>query len=102
LLGPPLVAGNRVQNLENGDEIFPSMLEAIESARASINLETYIYWSGDIGRRFADALSARARAGVAVHVLIDWVGSQRIEDSMLDGMRDAGVEIEFYRPLRWF
>ena len=50
LLGPPLVSGNRVQALYNGDQIFPSMLEAIHAARHSIDFETYIYWSGDIGK----------------------------------------------------
>ncbi|HVF64274.1 MAG TPA: cardiolipin synthase [Casimicrobiaceae bacterium] len=102
LLGPPIVAGNRVQVLLNGDEIFPSMLEAIRSARRTITFETYIYWSGDIGNAFAQALSERARAGVRVHVLLDWVGSQKIDDAMLDTMRAAGAEIELYRPLRWY
>ena len=46
----------------------------------SITFETYIYWSGDIGHEFADALAERARAGVKVHVLVDWVGSQRMDD----------------------
>jgi cardiolipin synthase len=102
LLGPALVEGNRVQNLENGDEIFPAMLEAIRGAQHSINFETYIYWSGDIGQRFAKALEERARAGVKVHVLIDWAGSQRIEDSLLDELRESGVEVELYHPLRWY
>src|SRR4029077_21004830 len=48
LLGPPILSGNRVVNLENGAEIFPAMLTAIQSARKSIDFETYIYWSGDI------------------------------------------------------
>ena len=64
LLGPPILDGNRVANLENGDEIFPAMLAAIRGARHSITFETYIYWSGDIGRKFAEALTERARAGV--------------------------------------
>src|SRR5947209_2634985 len=64
LLGPALMGGNRVETLVNGDRIFPAMLEAIRSARKSITLETYIYWSGDIGQAFAQALSERARAGV--------------------------------------
>ena len=71
------MGGNRFQELRNGDEIFPSMLAAIRGARKSITFETYIYWSGDIGKNFADALSERARAGVKVHVLIDWLGSRR-------------------------
>ena len=102
LLGPALLPGNKVDNLENGDQIFPAMLEAIEQAQHSINLETYIYWSGDIGEKFAEALEARARAGVAVHVLIDWVGSQKMEEGLLQEMKDAGVEIRYYHPLRWY
>ena len=75
LLGPPFVAGNQTQVLLNGDEIFPSMLAAIGDARESITFETYIYWSGDIGRAFAAALAKKARDGVWIHVLLDWVGS---------------------------
>ena len=93
LLGPPLLGGNRAQELLNGDQIFPDMLAAIHNAQHSITFETYIYWSGDIGRAFADALSERAKAGVKVHVLIDWVGSAKIDDAYLDEMRAAGVEI---------
>src|SRR5690606_2818248 len=102
LLGPALIGGNLVRNLENGDEIFPSMLEAVRGAERSITFETYIYWSGELGQAFADALAARARAGVRVHVLIDWAGSQRIDDALLDELRDAGVEVELYHPLRWY
>jgi cardiolipin synthase A/B len=102
LLGPALIGGNRVENLENGDRIFPPMLAAIRAAKRSINLETYIYWSGEIGREFADALKERARAGVPVHVLIDWAGSQRIEDELLEQMREAGIEIQLYHPLHWY
>ena len=102
LLGPPLIGGNQVQELINGDQIFPAMLTSIRSAQESITFETYIYWSGDIGRSFADALSERAKAGVKVHVLLDWVGSAKIDDSFLDEMRNAGVEIEkFHKPV-WY
>ena len=89
LLGPPLVAGNLAQELLNGDQIFPAMLAAIRGAQHSITFETYIYWSGDIGRDFADALAERAKAGVKVHVLLDWVGSARIDESFLDKMRSV-------------
>ena len=51
------------------------MLAAIRAAKSTITFETYIYWSGSIGREFVDALQERARAGVRVHVLLDWVGS---------------------------
>jgi len=102
LLGPPIVGGNRVANFENGVEIFPAMLAAIQGAQKSIDFETYIYWSGDIGRSFVDALSERARAGVAVHVLIDWLGSQKMEAQLVERLKSAGVEVERYHPLRWY
>lgn len=102
LLGPPIIDGNRVTNLENGVQIFPAMLEAVKAARHNINFETYIYWSGDVGREFAEALSERARAGVHVQVLIDWVGSQRMEQGLLDLMVHAGVHVERYHPLHWY
>jgi cardiolipin synthase len=102
LLGPPLEAGNRAETLLNGDQIFPAMLSAIRAAKRTITFETYIYWSGNVGREFADALSERARAGVRVHILIDWVGSQKMEEALLEQMRQSGVEIHKYHPLRWY
>jgi len=101
LLGPPFIEGNRHTVLRNGDEIFPAMLTAIHSARASITFETYIYWSGDIGREFADALSERARHDVKVHVLLDWVGSAKMEAQLIDRMVGAGVQIEKFHPPHW-
>ena len=102
LLGPTIVSGNQVDTLLNGDEIFPAMLAAIDSAEQSITFETYIYWQGEIGQDFARRLAARARAGVSVHVLLDWVGSMRMDESLLQTMRDAGVEIERYHPPHWY
>jgi cardiolipin synthase len=102
LLGPALVHGNRAETLLNGDEIFPAMLKAIRAARTTITFETYIYWSGAIGKEFADALSERARGGVKVHILIDWVGSQKMEAALLDEMKNAGVEIAPYHPPHWY
>ena len=101
LLGPPVVGGNRYRVLRNGDEIFPAMLDAIAGARRSVSFETYIYWSGEIGRRFADALAERARAGVPVHVLLDWVGSSKMDEALLDEMRRAGVQVLKYHPPHW-
>jgi cardiolipin synthase len=101
LLGPPVLAGNRVAGFENGDEIFPAMLAAIRAAEWTIAFETYIYWSGAIGKEFADALAERSRAGVKVHVLVDWVGSQKMDEALVAEMKSAGVEIQKYHPLRW-
>lgn len=102
LLGPSLVPGNCVTSLINGDRIFPAMLDAIHGARRTITFETYIYWSGRIGRAFAEALGERARAGVKVHVLLDWVGTGKMDTKLLDLMRHAGVEVERYHPPRWY
>jgi phosphatidylserine/phosphatidylglycerophosphate/cardiolipin synthase-like enzyme len=101
-LGPSIVGGNRVVALFNGDEIFPAMLQAIRGAQTTITLETYIYWGGEIGRQFAVALSERSRAGVKVHVLIDWVGSSKMDESYVAMMEQAGIEFREYRPLRWY
>ena len=102
LLGPGIIPGNQVTDLENGEEIFPAMLEAINAAKISITLETYIYWSGEIGQKFADALSERARNGVHVKVMIDWAGSIKMDNALIDQMRDAGAEVHQYRPLKWY
>jgi cardiolipin synthase len=102
LLGPAILEGNRVEYLENGDRIFPAMLDAIGSAKKTISFETYIYWSGRIGRAFADALCERARAGVRVHVLLDWVGSAKMDPGMIDEMKKCGVEVERYHEPAWY
>lgn len=102
LLGPSILEGNHVEALQNGREIFPAMLEAIRSATRSVTFETYIYWSGEIGREFSEALAERARAGVPVNVTIDWAGSAKMDDALLERMREAGVHVERYRPLRWY
>ncbi len=101
LLGPPFLEGNRHRVLTNGDEIFPPMLAAIRSARTSITFETYIYWSGDIGQTFASALAERARAGVKVHVLLDWLGSAKMDEALLEEMKTAGVQIRKFHPPHW-
>ncbi|EUC18022.1 cardiolipin synthase [Paraburkholderia hospita] len=101
LLGPPVTSGNRFDVLLNGDEIFPSMLEGIASAQKTITFETFIYWSGAIGEQIASALSEKARAGVAVHVLLDWVGSQKMDRHYLQMLKDAGAEVIQYHKPHW-
>ena len=102
LLGPAILPGNTVTDLENGEQIFPAMLEAIHAAQKTITFETYIYWSGEVGKRFSAAFIERAKAGVAVSVTIDWVGSSNMDRELLTQMRAAGVHVERYRPLRWY
>ena len=102
LTGSPLVDGNRVEILRNGVPFFPSMLAAIRGAHKTINLEFYIYWDGEIGRAFAEALAERARAGVQVKVILDAVGSAPMSRSLIDFMTRNGIDLEWYHPLRWY
>ena len=102
LLGADVLEGNRIEALLNGDEIFPAMLQAIRGARKTITFETFIYWSGAIGREFADALTERGRAGVKVHVLLDWVGSNKMDAKLLAEMEQAGVQVKKYHKLSWY
>jgi len=102
LFGPPLLPGNRVTPLENGAQIFPAMLAAIRGAHKTITFETYIYWSGQVGNRFAEALAERSSAGVKVHLILDAVGAGKIDDHAIALMRDAGVQIEKYHALSWY
>ncbi|HXI13768.1 MAG TPA: phospholipase D-like domain-containing protein [Thermoanaerobaculia bacterium] len=101
MVGPPLVSGNSIAVYQNGAAFAP-MLDAIKGAQRSITFETYIYWEGETGRSFAEAMAERARAGVRVHVLLDWVGSQKMNQAALDIIRSAGGDVRLYRPLRWY
>jgi cardiolipin synthase len=102
LLGPPILEGNKVEVLLNGDQIFPAMLDAIRKAEKTITFETYIYWSESIGKEFADALMERARAGVKVHVMLDFMGSMKMDMAQIDEMKKAGVQVQrYHKPVWW-
>jgi cardiolipin synthase len=98
----PFQAGNRVDLLSNGDEFYPAMLAAIEGATQSITIEAYIYWEGDVGQRFADALAAKAHAGIPVKILLDAVGSSTIGDHILDTLEEGRCQVEWYHPIHWY
>jgi cardiolipin synthase len=91
--------GNRVVLYHGGREGLAAMLEAIESARRRVHLETYILRADTTGRRFLAALAGRARAGVAVHLLVDAVGSLALPDSALRELRAAGADVVVFNPL---
>ncbi|MBK8907610.1 MAG: cardiolipin synthase B [Rhodospirillales bacterium] len=99
LVGIPFSDGNRIDVLRNGCRIFPEMLKAIDEAQSGIQFLTFIYWQGDIAVRFADALAARAKAGVEVQVLLDSFGSAPMARSLVEKMEEAGVEVRWFRPL---
>lgn len=92
------IPGNRVQLLYDGPEIFPAALEAIAGARRWIHLDNYIIRDDVTGRRFAEALMARARDGLQVRVLTDWLGSFGTGRRFWRDLRQAGVEVRFFGP----
>jgi cardiolipin synthase A/B len=100
LTAAPISDGNDVELLVNGDRIFPAFLETIERAERTVDLLTYVYWRGDIARDVARLLSRRAREGVEVNVLLDWVGTAKMDSALVDEMREAGVCVAKFRPLR--
>jgi cardiolipin synthase len=95
------VAGNRVEVHENG-AFFDVLLERIRSARYSVHFETFLWKDGQLGRRVADALIDRARAGVQVRVLLDAQGSKAAGKEVVEQMRNAGCRVNFFhkRALR--
>ena len=97
LLGPPLVKGNKVTLLENGDQIFPAMLSGIRSAQRTITFENFLFQEGEISNAFAQALAERARAGVKVHFLQDALGCDSMHGRAIKLMKRAGVAVEIFR-----
>jgi cardiolipin synthase len=100
--GVPFTEGNALDVLNNGNAFYPRMLEAVEGARHSITIEAYIYWAGEIGLVFAQALAARARAGIPVKILLDAIGSASIGRDILDTLRESGCQVAWYNPIHWY
>src|SRR5262245_17375499 len=94
-----LLPGNKVEVLQNG-AFFPPLLAAIDAAKETVHLESYVWWKGKICEQVADALAKKARAGVSVRVLLDASGSSKMDRKLLERMRDAGVKVAKYHPLR--
>lgn len=102
LFGTEFVSGNRVRLLENGVEALPAMLSAIRSAESTVTFENYLCWPGEVALQFSEALAERARAGVSVHVLLDYAGSHKMDRSHARLLENAGVDLKKFRPLRWY
>jgi cardiolipin synthase len=97
-----LTHGNKVEVLTNGTAFYPAMLEAIRSARETINMECYIFKRGKIGTEFIDALAERARAGVRVTLVMDAIGSFGAFRRSAGPLRAAGCRVEPYQRLTWY
>ena len=92
--GTTVVAGNKVDILLNGEEIFPAKLAAIRSARRSINYAQYVFEDGQPAKDIAEALAERCRAGVKVNVLLDAVGALGMPTEHRAVMAEAGCRVE--------
>src|SRR5690606_20338902 len=88
--GLPLLPGNRIAPLINGEQAFPAMLEAVAAAQHSIGLSTYIFDNDAAGAVFAEALGAAVRRGVEVRVLVDSVGSRYTIPSIFPSLHRLG------------
>lgn len=101
LTNPIPQPGNKIELLQNGDEFFPAMLDAIRSAKKTVNFAAYIMKSDSTGRQFRDALCERARAGVEVRVLLDGIGSGwGLDNADVRKMTDAGCKFAYYHPVQ--
>ncbi|MCS7024979.1 MAG: phospholipase D-like domain-containing protein [Bryobacteraceae bacterium] len=100
--GVPLLGGNSVRILNNGDEFYPAILEAVRGAQFSITMEQYIFATSTISREFAEACAERARAGVSVKLLVDAVGSGSLSAEIVRLLRSAGCELRWFHPIRWY
>lgn len=100
--GMPFVAGNHMAIYNNGDEFYPAMLDAIESAQQSITMEQYVFWDGEVGRRFAEAFAGRARQGVQVKLLLDAIGSARLGKEIFRILAAGGCQLAWFRPIHWY
>ncbi|HEX2269101.1 MAG TPA: phospholipase D-like domain-containing protein, partial [Pyrinomonadaceae bacterium] len=97
--GAPLIGGNSVRLLRDAAENYPAWLDAIKSAQRYIHFESYIIHEDDAGRMFAEALIAKAREGVHVRVIYDWLGGLgKASRSFWNYLRAGGVEVRCYNP----
>jgi cardiolipin synthase len=90
---------HEVTLLIDGAQAFPSMIEAIEGSKRTILMDSYIFNDDSAGRMFAAALGERAKAGVAVYLIVDGFGTINVPASFLDDLRDSGVNVLEYRPI---
>jgi cardiolipin synthase A/B len=102
VVGQPLTAGNKIQPLVNGDEAFPAMLSAIESAKESITLCTYIFDNDESGKKFVEALKRAVERGVTVRVLIDAAGTRYSWPPITHKLRHAKIPSAKFLPASLF
>ena len=99
--GLPASTARKVDMLVDGAATYDALLEAVRSARHHVHLEYYIYAADRTGTRLRDALAERARAGVAVRLLLDAVGSAGIPRRFFDPLLEAGGEVAWFHPMQF-
>ncbi|WP_105647378.1 cardiolipin synthase ClsB [Cronobacter dublinensis] len=90
--------GNRIELLENGDEFYPAVFDAIDNARSKIILETFIWFDDNVGRQLHEVILRAAQRGVSVEVLLDGYGSPDLSDEFVGTLTSAGVKFRYYDP----
>jgi cardiolipin synthase len=100
-LNVPILRGGTAEILQNGCRFYPALLDAIRGAKETVNFQVYIFNTDQVGRKFVDAFEERARAGVEVRVLLDGFGSWRFGKAEEKRLRDAGVKLQYFRPLEF-
>ncbi|MDQ2929652.1 MAG: phospholipase D-like domain-containing protein [Gemmatimonadota bacterium] len=100
--GQPAIPGNTLTLFQNGEEIFPAMLECIARAESTVHFVSYVFRAGVIPGAFADAFSSAAQRGVEVRIVIDRDGAKSASPKLLAQMRGAGCDVQWFRPARWY
>jgi Phosphatidylserine/phosphatidylglycerophosphate/cardiolipin synthases and related enzymes len=100
--GQPAIPCNRLDLYQNGDEIFPPMLDAIARARSTVHFVSYVFETGRVPDDFARVFSEAAQRGVVVRIVIDRNGAKKADPRLLREMRDAGCDVRWFRPALWY
>ena len=100
--GAPLVPGNTIKLLKDAKENYPAWLEAMRSAQKSIHFESFIIHEDDIGDQFSDVLAAKAKEGVSVRLIYDWLGAfGKTSHRFWERLKEAGVQVRCFNPFRF-
>ena len=98
LLGLHATEGNSIEVLRNGDEIFAAMVDAINNAERTVDIVTFVFWTGHVADQFARALAGAANRGCRVRVLIDALAERKLDDGLVSVMKGAGCDLRWFRP----
>ncbi|HEY0550584.1 MAG TPA: phospholipase D-like domain-containing protein, partial [Verrucomicrobiae bacterium] len=101
LVNAPLLPGNKITTLINGDQIFPAMFESIRGAKKTITMENFIFRTGKLSAQLVPLLVEKAQSGVKVHLIMDSMGCSKLEQPELERLEKAGVKFVKYNRTEW-